>query len=217
MFPVPDYFFSTSGAPVSINNGFAYDHGYYSPNIDVTWSSFAGPGVAHNGIDGPTPEQSNESQDPNSVNTVPEASTKGTWVEEVDLRPTMLSLLGLTDDYQTDGQVIPQVLANPSKALSGAEALGSAYREINSAVGPFATTTLEADSLALASGSSAGDGTYDTTEAALTKVADRRDALAEQMKAALAQAAAGHPVSMGTSTSLVAQAQALLQKAEKIG
>src|SRR4051794_37809933 len=83
LFPVPDYFFSTTGANVSINPGFAYNHGYYSPNIDVTWSSFAGPGVAANGIDGPTPEQSNESHDPNSTHTVPEASTQGTWAEEV--------------------------------------------------------------------------------------------------------------------------------------
>ena len=46
MFPVPDYFFSTSGARTCRSTrAFAWNHGYYSPNIDVTWSSFAGPGV----------------------------------------------------------------------------------------------------------------------------------------------------------------------------
>jgi len=35
IFPVPDYFFGTSGPNVAINPAFAYDHGYYSPNIDV--------------------------------------------------------------------------------------------------------------------------------------------------------------------------------------
>ena len=135
MFPVPDYFFATSGTPnVSVNPSFAYNHGYYSPNIDVTWSSFAGPGVAARGIDGPTPEQSNEAADPNSENTVPEASGRGTWVEEVDLRPTMLWLLGLHDDYSTDGAVVSQVLAHPSAltashrtaggGLPGAELVG---------------------------------------------------------------------------------------------
>ena len=53
LFPKPDYFFSTTGANVSINSSFAYDHGYYSPNIDVTWVGIAGQGVAVNGVDGP--------------------------------------------------------------------------------------------------------------------------------------------------------------------
>jgi len=44
IFPVPDYFFGTSGPNISINPNFAYDHGYYSPNIDVTWAAFTGPG-----------------------------------------------------------------------------------------------------------------------------------------------------------------------------
>jgi hypothetical protein len=217
MFPVPDYFFATTGPNVSVNPGFAYNHGYYSPNIDVTWSSFAGPGVAAHGIDGPTPEQSNESQDPNSTHTVPEASTRGTWAEEVDVRPTMLWLLGLRDDYATDGRVVSQVLAHPTPALTRTEALAAAYQRINSSVGPLATTTLIADSRALAGGSATDDGQYADTEAALLKIADRRDRLATQMKAALADAAAGHPVSHGTSTQLVARADALLRKAERIG
>ncbi len=221
MFPVPDYFFAsldpTKNPNLSINSGFSWNHGYYSPNIDVTWSSFAGPGVAVNGIDGPTPQESNEAQDPNSENTVTEASTQGTWAEEVDLRPTMLHLLGLTDDYASDGQVIPQVLSDPSSSLTDAEALGTAYRMINSAVGPLATTTLEADSRALAGGSIGHDGRYDATQTALTKLADRRDALAVQMKAALARAAEGHTLSHGLSTTLVAQARNLMQEADRIG
>ncbi len=218
MFPVPDYFFATTGSPnVTVNPNFAYNHGYYSPNIDVTWSSFAGPGVAANGIDGPTPEQSNESQDPNSTHTVPEASTRGTWAEEVDIRPTMLWLLGLGDDYATDGRVVSQVLAHPTPALTGTQALAAAYQRINSSVGPLATTTLIADSRALASGSAGDDSRYADTEAALQKIADRRDRLATEMKAALARAASGHAVSHGTSTALVARADALLRKAERIG
>ena len=34
---------------------FAWNHGYYSPDIDITWSSFAGPGVGARGVDGPQP------------------------------------------------------------------------------------------------------------------------------------------------------------------
>jgi len=218
MFPVPDYFFATSGVPnVSINPLFAWDHGYYSPNIDVTWSSFVGPGVRNLGVDGPTPEQSNEASDPNSTRTVPQASRQGTWVEEVDLRPTMLHLLGLTDDYATDGQVISQLLRHPSEALADARALGAAYHRINSAVGPLATITLQADTKALASGSAGHNARYVATEAALTRLADRRDELATRMKTALAGAAAGHGISHGDSRSLVARADALLREAGRIG
>jgi hypothetical protein len=217
MFPVPDYFFSTTGPNVSINPGFAYNHGYYSPNIDVTWSSFAGPGVANLGIDGPTPEQSNESQDPNSTRTVPEASTRGTWVEEVDLRPTMLWLLGLRDDYTSDGSVISQLLADPTPALTDAAALTAAYQQINSSVGALSTATLQADSQALASGSAGDDTRFADTEAALQKIADRRDRLATEMKDALARAAAGQKLNHGTSTSLIAQARNLLRMADQLG
>jgi len=55
LFPKGDYFFATSGPNVSFNTSFAYDHGYYSPNIDVTWVAFVGPGVAVGGVDGPQP------------------------------------------------------------------------------------------------------------------------------------------------------------------
>jgi hypothetical protein len=217
MFPVPDWYFSTTGPNTSINSGFAWNHGYYSPNIDVTWSSFAGPGVADRGIDGPTPEQSNEAQDPNSENTVPEASRQGTWVEEVDLRPTMLHLLGLTDDYGSDGAVISQVLQHPSASLQASAPLAAAYHAINSAVGPLATATLEADSQALASGSPGHDRQYARTEAALRVIADQRDRLAEEMKLALARAAAGHGLSKGASTALVAQGRHLLLSAARLG
>ena len=43
---------------------------------------------------------SRRSTDPNVDGPCPQASTRGTWVEETDIRPTMLHLLGLTDDYR---------------------------------------------------------------------------------------------------------------------
>ena len=36
----------------SINNGYAWNHGYYAPEINNTWLGLVGPGVAHKGIDG---------------------------------------------------------------------------------------------------------------------------------------------------------------------
>ena len=69
----------------------------------------------------------------------------------------MLWLLGLHDDYATDGAVVSQVLAHPTASLRATNRLAAAYRAINSSVGPLATATLKADSLALASGSPGHD------------------------------------------------------------
>jgi hypothetical protein len=213
IFPMPDYFFSTSGPNVSFNNGFAYNHGYYSPNIDITWASVVGPGAAVNGVDGPGPTGGNESHDPNSTHTVPEASTQGTWVEEADLRPTLLHLVGLTDDYQTDGQVITQALAAPSTPLSRVVTLGALYRQINSSVGRFATATLLADTHALASGSASRDSTYRREQKALRSMADHRDRVAGLMKATLARAARGVAPGHGELRSELSQGRALLKQA----
>ncbi len=216
LFPKPDYFFSTSGPNVSINSSFAYDHGYYSPNIDVTWVGMAGPGVAARGVDGPQPADGNQAHDPESTKTVPQASTVGTWVEETDIRPTMLYLLGLHDDYQSDGHVITQALTSVPPALAAVVDLAKGYDQINSSVGQFATDTLIADSKALASGSSSDDSAYGTEQTALEELADDRDAAAATIKKVLSDAAAGHMPSHGQITSGQAHVAELLKRAAKL-
>jgi len=216
IFPVPDYFFGTSGPNVTINSGFAYDHGYYSPNINVTWVGFAGRGVAVRGVDGPGPTGGNESQDPNSTHTVPQASGVGTWVEEASIRPTMLDLLGLTDDYQSDGHVITQALASVPPALQATEDLATGYDQINSSVGQFATDTLLADTKALASGSSSNDSEYATEQATLAQLADDRDQAAQQIKDTLSAAAAGKMPNRGQITSGLAHVRELLRRADQL-
>jgi hypothetical protein len=217
IFPMPDYFFSTTGSGnVSFNNGFAYDHGYYSPNIDITWAGIVGPGVVHHGVDGPGPTGGNESHDPNSTHTVPEASTQGTWVEETDLRPTLLHLTGLQDDYPSDGEVISQALTDPTSSLSATAELAAAYQQLNSSVGSFATDTLMADSAALASGSAADDTAYQDEQATLADLADHRDRVAALMKATLARAAQGTAPGHGELQAELAQARALLKQAHQL-
>jgi hypothetical protein len=213
LFPVPDYFFSSTGPNVSINSGFAWNHGYYSPNIDVTWAAIAGKGVARRGVDGPQPAQGNEAHDPNSTNTVPQASTVGTWIEEADLRPTLLYLVGLSDDYTSDGAVITAALTDPSAALTSTKLLAAVYTQLNSSVGSFATDTLLADSHALASGSAASDNTFTREQAALGQLVSDRDQLVNGIKQTLASAAAGYPQSPGTTLSETGRAAALLLRA----
>jgi hypothetical protein len=218
IFPKPDYFFSTTGANVSINSAFAYDHGYYSPNIDITWVGFAGKGVAHaaGGVDGPSPPEGNQPQDPESQNTVPEASQKGTWVEETDIRPTMLQLLNLTDDYQSDGHVITQALSSVPAALKATEELAAGYDQINSSVGEFATDTLIADTKALASGSSTNDSAFAAEQETLRQLADDRDAAAQKIKDTLSAAAARHTPNHGEVQSGLSHVKELLKRAGKL-
>jgi hypothetical protein len=217
LFPMPDYFFSTSGPNVSVNSRFAYDHGYYSPNIDIIWSSLVGPGVAHRGVDGPNPAGGNESHDPNSTHTVPQASTAGTWVEEADVRPTMLYLTRLRDDYQSDGRVISQVLARKPGPLTATEELARAYQQLNSSVGAFATDTLIADSAALAGGSAGDDSAFQRTQQKLRVLGAGRDTLAGLMKVQLSEAAAGHAPSPVAVTIEVLLARILLAQAHNLG
>jgi hypothetical protein len=217
IFPKPDYFFSTSGPNVSVLSTFAYDHGYYSPNIDVTWVAFVGPGVVNHGIDGPEPADGNQPNDPESTNTVPEASTVGTWVEEASIRPTMLYLLGLSDDYQNDGHVITQALTWVTAPLALTAELAAGYDQINSSVGQFATDTLIADTKALASGSGTDDIAFIAEQTALKELADDRDATAAKIKVLLADAAAGQaPQNHGALVSSMAHVKELLKRARNL-
>ena len=50
---------------------------------------------------------------------VSDSGTTGTWTDETDIRPTLIYLTGLKDDYEHDGRVITQILADPNHALSG--------------------------------------------------------------------------------------------------
>jgi hypothetical protein len=218
IFPKPDYFFS-QGAPscatpcVSINPRFAWDHGYYSPDIDITWTAFAGPGVAVRGVDGPAAPHGPAVVDPNATRTVPQLSRVGTWADETDVRPTLLHLVGLQDDYPTDGRVITQILSSVPAALRGTTALGACYKQLNASVGSFGTDTLIAETAALSSGSATDDHRYTAVEKRLLQLADARDKLASEMKATLAGAAAGQAVPPGVGVAELVRCGAVLLSA----
>jgi hypothetical protein len=114
---------------------------------------------------------------------VPGSGTTGTWTDETDIRPTIISLVGLHDDYQSDGRVISQVLAKPAPTIASptVKALGACYKQLNSSVGLFGTSTLEASTRALES-TSPNDQVYTGTEAALSLLDRARDVVAGQIK-----------------------------------
>src|SRR5215470_2238138 len=182
MFARPDYFlFNGAGncnSPcVSVNPRFAYNHGDYAAEINTNWTGFVGPGVENLGLDGSQPADGPSSAGADSGQvTVPGSNTSGTWADETDIRPTLIYLSGLTDDYQHDGRVITQILSDPNAALSGPAVaqLGACYKQLNSSVGQFGTDTLIASTTGIES-NSAGDTTYQHIEHRLSQLDNSRD------------------------------------------
>jgi hypothetical protein len=165
MFGNDDYFFQTSGPAVQESSGFAWNHGGIQPEITTTWLGVVGPGVKNVGV------------------------TDHVWSDHTDIRPTMLSLAGLTDDYVSDGRVLFEVINNPALPQSlqspGLERLAAAYKAINAPLGPLGKASLRLSTAALASGSPANDAKYQNAVAFLTGVTKARDALAQKMITAL--------------------------------
>jgi hypothetical protein len=223
MFARPDYFLSPGSASCSSscltqNTGFAWDHGDYAAEINTNYLGLVGPGVANLGLDGSAANAGPSSAGADSgQTTVPGSGTTGTWVDETDIRPTMLYLTGLSDDYQSDGRVISEALTAPGPTLGSpdVEALGQCYKQLNSSVGEFGTSTLQASTKALES-SSPGDHVYRHTEKQLTQLEQDRDAEAQRIKNALGAAEFGG-ASIHNAHGLMQSCQAMVARAERLG
>jgi hypothetical protein len=196
MFANPDYYLQTGsptctvaglGGCVSQTTDFAWDHGDYSAEVNTNYVAFVGPGVRHLGLDGPAANQGTTSSGRSSGHVeVFEDHFSGPWVDETDIRPTIMYLTGLHDDYQYDGRVITQILSHPDHALRGDQVtdLGECYKQLNSSVGDFAAFTLQADTNAINSNTS-GDTEYLRVDRALRVLEVVRDRLAERIKGEL--------------------------------
>jgi hypothetical protein len=112
--------------------------------------------------------------------------------------------------------VITQLLRHEPPALRGTELLGACYKQLNASVGTFGTDTLLAETAALRSGSATDDSRYAATEARLGRLADARDATAQQIKQSLASAAAGHRISPATRLWELLRCGALLVSARHL-
>jgi hypothetical protein len=173
-----------------------WNHGDLHPDINVTWLGLAGPGVRHLGID-PT-----------------------VWSDHTDIRPTLLSLVGLRDDYQHDGRVLVEVLDRNAVAptLRGFREtlvpLAQVYKQINAPVAQLAMDTVQVSTRAMESGSPSDDSVYVGLDAQIAAITSRRDAIAAQIAAQLEGAAfGGRPLDVPLATDLIRQAQDLLAQA----
>jgi len=203
LFADPDYFLFHGAANCNSRcvvelPGFAWNHGDVQPDITTTWLGMVGPGIAQLGID----------------NT--------TWSDHTDIRPTLMVLLGLHDDYGHDGRALTEDFtgwARPAATMKsdGYLKVARMYKQLDAAVGDFGLTTLSASTRGINSGSSADDGSYSQMENQLTSLTSQRDALAGQMIGLLEAAEfSGQPISEQQAQSLVAQGQALLNAAHAL-
>ena len=202
-FPIPDVYFTdgTGDSPAckagttaatapttctSINSEYAWNHGYYAPEINNTWLGLVGPGVKNVGVDGSSPGQGPSSADDANSSTTLDTQTgnHGTWVDQADVQPTIMALTGLKDDYIPDGRVITEDLTiTPGKTGQPKfEELAACYKQLNSSVGQFGTDMLVADTAALKTGSSTGDSTYQRVNAEIRLLGAGRNALATKIK-----------------------------------
>ena len=178
--------------PPRTSQSFAWNHGDIQDQIASTWIGMVGPGVDNNGLD------------------------TTTWSDHTDLRPTMMTLLGLKDDYVHDGRLLFEDLngyAVPAavKKAGGYARLATVYKQLNASFGAFDMAILKISSRALASGSSSDDSTYTTLEAQIAGWTSQRDALALQIKTALDGADFGKtPITQQQAQPLASQAQSLI-------
>src|SRR5262249_27534186 len=142
----------SSTAVANPDNAFAWNHGGIQPEIRSTWIGWVGPGVEHKG------------------------QTDKVWTDHTDIRPTLLSLLGLKDDYVSDGRVVTEFLKGDEgpKHQQKLEELGALYKQLDASFGDFSLNTLCASTAALASNTT-GDTTYASTESALQSLGAQRD------------------------------------------
>jgi hypothetical protein len=195
-------YYGATGTPdcekpcVAINPTAAWDHGDIGQDINTTWLGLAGPGVRRAGIDDQT------------------------WADETDVRPTLMALTGLRDNYASDGRVLfealnaatlPSAVADQVDLLTG---LARDYKRINAPVGELGMTTLSAASTAL---SGPDPDQLANIDAALDDLSARRAVLAGRMRAVLDGAVfAGQRANPALVAQLKNDAQTLLSDAQSL-
>ena len=203
MFGNPDYFNTTSSAAtgsgkdcsqapacVSETPGFAWNHGDVQQDITRTWMGMVGPGVNRSGRD------------------------DHVFSDHTDLRPTMIALAGLKDDYTHDGRVLIELLDDRAlpRSLRRSEhfvELAQVYKQLNAPLG-----SVGLNSLRLANKSILGtDAAYGQFLGQIADITGQRDALAAEIKSLLAAAAFDNqPIDEPRGNQFVRRARALIDR-----
>jgi hypothetical protein len=203
-FGKPDYFVDTfaadCGGPAVVEcapsfGADAWNHGTISPDINRTWLGLVGPGVRTIG------------------------RNETVWSDHADIRPTIMLLTGLRDDYRSEGRPLFEVMTD--RALPHALRqdqdetlrLAQTFKRINASVGQLDLDGVRISTAALESGSAGDDSRYTQLESQLTTITAQRDALAAQMLDVIDRAAFNDQhVDGGRAQRLVDQGRDLLDQ-----
>lgn len=204
LFANPDYFFLTSGKTppptctpaidaascFAEDPDFAWNHGDFQQEITKTWLGLVGPGVQKLGEFGEI------------------------FSDHTDIRPTVLSLVGLKDDYVHDGRVLFEALddeAVPGSLRAHQDVLSdlaAAYKAVNAPLGELGLRTLTGISTTALN---SDDTTYTLLEAQINAITKRRNDIAGQMIEMLEGAAFDHrPIDEAVASRLIEDAYDLL-------
>jgi hypothetical protein len=177
------------------NSTFAWNHGDVQKDITRTWVAMVGPGVRRLGRD------------------------DGVFSDHTDVRPTMLALLGLKDDYLHDGRVLAEMMSDralPDGISDRREdfiELARAYKQLNAPLGSVGRNSLVYANRSITS----DDVTYGKYLAKIADITTRRDALASQIKTALDDAAFGNkPIGEHGGDELAERARAITDQVEDL-
>jgi hypothetical protein len=174
-------------------SGFAWNHGDFQKQITRTWFGMVGPGVPHQG------------------------RLDAVFSDHTDLRPTIMALVGLKDDYVHDGRVLVEKLEPWALPASLGEsyftyvALAQAYKQINATKGSVGVNSLVYANRSITS----DDATYAKYLTTIGAITTERDQLASEMITLLNGAAfAGKPINSFQAASLIERAWQLVDKVE---
>jgi hypothetical protein len=203
LFGNPDYFLEAFGDATptctpttdaascfSQDRDFVWNHGDFQKDIVRTWLGIVGPGVRQLG------------------------RFDELFTDHTDIRPTILSLVNLKDDYAHDGRVVFEILnedALPNSLRRHRETLSDlaeAYKAINAPTGELGIKTLTGISTRALKGD---DATYAALDSKIVDLTNRRNEIAGQMIAILENAAFnGQEVDEGAARHLIDEANDLL-------
>jgi hypothetical protein len=175
LFGNDNYFFATANGGacakesdcVSVGSGFAWNHGDFQRQITRAWVGMVGPGIKKLG------------------------RNDDTFTDHTDVRPTMLALLGLKDDYVGDGRVVAEWIDDKSmpkgikKNLPGYLQLAKVYKQLNAPVGELGHASMIFANRSVTS----DDKTYARYLKTIGDITNDREQLGSQMRTALSGAA----------------------------
>ena len=204
MFGDPNYFLFAGAAncnspcvalPPASGSIFAWSHGDYTAEIANTWLGMVGPGVRRIGVN------------------------NNLWADHTDVRPTILTLVGLRDVQVHDGRALAEVLENWAGPRAATKEifvrLAKVYKQINAPFGELSMNALKVSTAALKS-ADPGDATYNRLTNQIKAWTDQRDGLAELMKAQLDAATFdGQPIDHRSASVLIDQANDLLKEVQR--